>query len=234
MKPARENHERLAGVADAVTVAAVDMAVAAKVASEEATDEFANHGSCRRDWAGLDSNQRRRKASRFTVCPVWPLRNLPVGANLIYLALCAPQLIWPPRVRTTRKTPQSNLPHSAALRAKSLDRSGVRVSRARRFPSPGNGPACNRGKQKIFARASQADNRSLSRSHVWRGAHAKHRVLGLGQRIDDKCDDSLDHDRDTVRLVRQPFPLDLRARIRPCKNPQRHVAPRTSSSNEEV
>src|SRR5213083_3578891 len=78
MKPARENHERLAGVADAVTVAAVDMAVAAKVASEEATDEFANHGSCGRDWAGLDSNQRRRKASRFTVCPVWPLRYLPV------------------------------------------------------------------------------------------------------------------------------------------------------------
>ena len=29
-------------------------------------------------WAGLDSNQRRRKASRFTVCSVWPLRNLPV------------------------------------------------------------------------------------------------------------------------------------------------------------
>src|SRR6059036_3063644 len=81
MKPARENHERLAGVADAVTVAAVDMAVAAKVASEEATDEFANHGSCRRDWAGLDSNQRRRKASRFTVCPVWPLRYLPVSTT---------------------------------------------------------------------------------------------------------------------------------------------------------
>src|SRR5437667_4327920 len=78
MKPARENHERPAGVVDAVTVAAVDMAVAAKVVSEEATDEFANHGSCRRDWAGLDSNQRRRKASRFTVCPVWPLRYLPL------------------------------------------------------------------------------------------------------------------------------------------------------------
>src|SRR5712675_1623389 len=31
-------------------------------------------------WAGLDSNQRRRKASRFTVCPVWPLRNLPVAS----------------------------------------------------------------------------------------------------------------------------------------------------------
>src|SRR6266446_1104671 len=28
-------------------------------------------------WAGVDSNQRRRKASRFTVCPVWPLRYLP-------------------------------------------------------------------------------------------------------------------------------------------------------------
>ena len=33
-------------------------------------------------WAGLDSNQRRRKASRFTVCPVWPLRNLPVAASV--------------------------------------------------------------------------------------------------------------------------------------------------------
>ena len=32
-------------------------------------------------WAGLDSNQRRRKASRFTVCPVWPLRYLPVDAS---------------------------------------------------------------------------------------------------------------------------------------------------------
>src|SRR5438094_7251700 len=86
MKPARENHERLAGVADAVTVAAVDMAVAAKVASEEATDEFANHGSCGRDWAGLDSNQRRRKASRFTVCPVWPLRYLPSAFGFDLLA----------------------------------------------------------------------------------------------------------------------------------------------------
>src|SRR5438874_7475181 len=152
MKLVRENRDRAEAV-DAATAAAAaaDTVVAEKVAaSEEATDEFANNGSGRVIWAGLDSNQRRRKASRFTVCPVWPLRNLPVGANLIYLALCAPQLIWPPRVRTTRKTPQSNLPHSAALRAKSLDRSGVRVSRARRFPSPGNGPACNRGKQKIF------------------------------------------------------------------------------------
>jgi hypothetical protein len=35
-----------------------------------------------KNWAGLDSNQRRRKASRFTVCPVWPLRNLPVAASV--------------------------------------------------------------------------------------------------------------------------------------------------------
>src|SRR5438876_8066685 len=161
--------------AEAMAGAGAGATAAAKVASEEAIKIRRSRSA--RNWAGLDSNQRRRKASRFTVCPVWPLRNLPVGANLIYLALCAPQLIWPPRVRTNRKTPQSNLPHSAALRAKSLDRSEVRVSRARRFPSPGNGPACNRGKQKIFARASQADNRSLSRSHVWRGAHAKDRVL---------------------------------------------------------
>jgi hypothetical protein len=42
MKPARENHERLAAAADAVTAAAVDMAVAAKVASEEAT-KHRNH-----------------------------------------------------------------------------------------------------------------------------------------------------------------------------------------------
>ena len=45
-------------------------------------------------WAGLDSNQRRRKASRFTVCPVWPLRYLPVLARGIsyILAPCSLQL----------------------------------------------------------------------------------------------------------------------------------------------
>ena len=36
------------------------------------------YGPIGKIWAGLDSNQRRRKASRFTVCPVWPLRYLPV------------------------------------------------------------------------------------------------------------------------------------------------------------
>src|ERR1043166_10038416 len=41
------------------------------------TEHGARHTSVGKIWAGLDSNQRRRKASRFTVCPVWPLRYLP-------------------------------------------------------------------------------------------------------------------------------------------------------------
>ncbi|SRR6266496_3011746 len=93
MKPARARRGHPV-VADAVTAeaeAAMEaeagtVVVAATVASEEAT----NSGTIRElkfarslregDWAGLDSNQRRRKASRFTVCPVWPLRYLPGGA----------------------------------------------------------------------------------------------------------------------------------------------------------
>ena len=83
MKLVREKRDRPEAV-DAATAAAAaaDTVVAGKVAaSEEATDEFANNGSGRVIWAGLDSNQRRRKASRFTVCPVWPLRYLPVSAS---------------------------------------------------------------------------------------------------------------------------------------------------------
>src|SRR5262249_21630434 len=34
-------------------------------------------GRPRENLAGAGSDQRRRKASRFTVCPVWPLRYLP-------------------------------------------------------------------------------------------------------------------------------------------------------------
>ena len=41
-------------------------------------EDSARYSSIGQMWAGLDSNQRRRKASRFTVCPVWPLRYLPV------------------------------------------------------------------------------------------------------------------------------------------------------------
>jgi hypothetical protein len=60
-----------------VAMAAADTAAAAKVASEEATRNFRARDH-KGNWAGLDSNQRRRKASRFTVCPVWPLRYLPI------------------------------------------------------------------------------------------------------------------------------------------------------------
>ena len=106
MKPARERRAHPV-VADAVTAGAGagaamaagagTVVVAATVASEEATNsgtirelEFAR--SLReRDWAGLDSNQRRRKASRFTVCPVWPLRYLPVSASVDIGSRCAPR-----------------------------------------------------------------------------------------------------------------------------------------------
>src|SRR6185437_1914652 len=88
------------GVADAVTVVEAmveaEAMAAARVASEEATRgdrkrcnatlqrfkgaTFRTHQT--KNWAGLDSNQRRRKASRFTVCPVWPLRYLPVSVSV--------------------------------------------------------------------------------------------------------------------------------------------------------
>src|SRR6266516_5816782 len=78
------------GAGEAMAVAADTVAAAATVASEGVTNYlrktpprrafFVQIGSG--IWAGLDSNQRRRKASRFTVCPVWPLRNLPVRASV--------------------------------------------------------------------------------------------------------------------------------------------------------
>src|SRR5213078_5269029 len=63
----------------AVAMAGAGATAAAKVASEEAIKIRRSRSA--RNWAGLDSNQRRRKASRFTVCPVWPLRYLPVAAS---------------------------------------------------------------------------------------------------------------------------------------------------------
>src|ERR1043166_2119387 len=76
MKLVREKRDRPAAAAGAA-MAGAGTVVAEKVVSEEATNELANNDSGRVIWAGLDSNQRRRKASRFTVCPVWPLRYLP-------------------------------------------------------------------------------------------------------------------------------------------------------------
>src|SRR5947209_16232006 len=39
-------------------------------------------------WRGLDSNQRRRKANRFTVCPLQPLGH-PSGGTGNYIAFSA-------------------------------------------------------------------------------------------------------------------------------------------------
>src|SRR5213079_3656550 len=73
---------------EAAAMAAAVGTVAAKAVRAEAIDvrnHFANYQSRNAidkwNWAGLDSNQRRRKASRFTVCPVWPLRYLPVSTT---------------------------------------------------------------------------------------------------------------------------------------------------------
>ena len=57
-------------------------------------EDSARYSRIGKIWAGLDSNQRRRKASRFTVCPVWPLRYLPFLARGIsyILALHSLQL----------------------------------------------------------------------------------------------------------------------------------------------
>src|SRR5438128_12033757 len=63
----------------AEAMAGAGATAAAKVASEEAIKIRRSRSA--RNWAGLDSNQRRRKASRFTVCPVWPLRNLPFAGK---------------------------------------------------------------------------------------------------------------------------------------------------------
>ena len=57
--------------------------------------DSARYSSIGQMWAGLDSNQRRRKASRFTVCPVWPLRYLPVLARGISYILAPHSLQLP-------------------------------------------------------------------------------------------------------------------------------------------
>ena len=69
-----------AGAGEAMAEAAGTVVAAATVVSDEAIK--VREKRIELNWAGLDSNQRRRKASRFTVCPVWPLRNLPVNASV--------------------------------------------------------------------------------------------------------------------------------------------------------
>src|SRR5262249_17934593 len=108
-----------------------------------------------RNWAGLDSNQRRRKASRFTVCPVWPLRYLPFKSTLLYKAHRQLASSTP----TIRKIRRSTLPHTVALLGKSPGKSGSPLSVARRARFAGNRHSCSRDRQSIPARANRAGNR---------------------------------------------------------------------------
>src|SRR6266576_762635 len=96
MRPARERRDHpvvadaaMAGAGAAMAGAAGTVVAAAMVASEEAIKIRKSRSA--ENWAGLDSNQRRRKASRFTVCPVWPLRYLPVSASVDIGSRCAPR-----------------------------------------------------------------------------------------------------------------------------------------------
>src|SRR3954449_11597421 len=81
-----------AAVVDVTAVVADTVAagVTVVVASEEEAATSKTQGNWQM-WAGLDSNQRRLKDSRFTVCPVWPLRYLPVSAR-DFIYPCASQL----------------------------------------------------------------------------------------------------------------------------------------------
>src|SRR6266487_4987396 len=130
MRLARGNRDRPV-VADAVTavVVVVDTVAVAKVASEEATKKFRirdREGA----WAGLDSNQRRRKASRFTVCPVWPLRYLPVRVRAIHIgSRCAACKCHATRT-VSYKTPRSHRPRIAGIREKFRGKWVARASRA--------------------------------------------------------------------------------------------------------
>src|SRR6266576_4191649 len=96
MRPARERRDHpvvadaaMAGAGAAMAGAAGTVVAAAMVDSEEAIKIRKSRSA--ENWAGLDSNQRRRKASRFTVCPVWPLRYLPVSASVDIGSRCAPR-----------------------------------------------------------------------------------------------------------------------------------------------
>src|ERR1041384_7272598 len=137
---ASSGHQVAAAVAAVDVTAAADMAAGVTVASEEAatsqqalpadacyrirclsgfsfaidlilsTEHGARHTSVSKIWAGLDSNQRRRKASRFTVCPVWPLRYLPISAReFIYprAPKLATRISFPPDIEGLNQTVSS-------------------------------------------------------------------------------------------------------------------------------
>src|SRR5437773_3687296 len=179
----------------AVAMAGAGATAAAKVASEEAIKIRRSRSA--RIWAGLDSNQRRRKASRFTVCPVWPLRYLPIYRNT-RRGESAQESSFSIVIR---KIQRLRLPRIAARRAKSQDKSAAPASRARRAPSRENRLFCNQDGQSTSAHVIRVDNRSQSRSRVCLDARTRHRASVCGQRIDDKRGDSSGRNRDTVRQV---------------------------------
>src|SRR6266487_3029706 len=140
MKLARENRDRPAAAVDAATAAAADTVAVAKVAArEEGTNRVRKQRSETAIWAGLDSNQRRRKASRFTVCPVWPLRYLPVSASVDIGSRCAPRKWFGHRARFGS--------HRAFCRGESAQIKPLSFNRRRVFVSPHRNqgsPACQR------------------------------------------------------------------------------------------
>src|SRR5882724_1684266 len=182
MRPARERRDHLvvedadmAGAGAAMAAAAAGTVVAAAmVASEEAIKIRKSRSA--ENWAGLDSNQRRRKASRFTVCPVWPLRYLPIYRNT-RRGESAQESSFSIVIR---KIQRLRLQRIAARRAKSQDKSAAPASRARRAPSQENRLFCNQDGQSTSAHVIRVDNRSQSRSGVCLDARTRHRALVCG------------------------------------------------------
>ena len=81
MKPARENNGRRAAVGAAAMAAAADTVVVGKVASEEATDEFANNGSGRASGQGWIRTSEGVKPADLQSAPFGHFGTYPFGAR---------------------------------------------------------------------------------------------------------------------------------------------------------
>ena len=96
MKPARENNGRRAavGAAAMAAAAAADTVVVGKVASEEATDEFANNGSGRASGQGWIRTSEGVKPADLQSAPFGHFGTYPPFASDSYrLALCGSQVL---------------------------------------------------------------------------------------------------------------------------------------------
>src|SRR5438309_11812610 len=92
MKPARENSGRRAAVgAAAMAAAAADTVVVGKVASEEATDEFANNGSGRASGQGWVRTSEGVKPADLQSAPFGHFGTYPFPAR-DFIYPCALQL----------------------------------------------------------------------------------------------------------------------------------------------